>query len=196
MIDKALSNQGLNFDRLEFIVRNSISFQLDKNPIIAFLIYQLYKIDETAGKELIGKVSKDVGAIVEDFITIKDINNLTPSENIEDVKRMFIVMSRDIRVVIMKLFGIAYDISVLRLPLSENDSILLKQVKEIHVPLSERLGLDKLKLLLNDNVIRLEHPSEYKKLVDEIKNKQKENQRQLELSKRKIQDLLKELNIN
>ena len=82
-------------------------------------------------------------SMVEDYKTIQDINQLTLSEEIEDIRRMFLVMSNDMRVVIIKLGGIYYDISILNLPLDDSQWLFVKQVKDIHVPLAERLGLPK-----------------------------------------------------
>ncbi len=196
IIDEILKCSSLNLDRIKYITENCITFHLDKKSIMAFLDYQYYKVEPDKANELAKKMSTEEKEIIDEFITIKDINNLTPSENIEDIRRMFIVMSRDTRVVIMKLFGICYDVSMLKLPLNDTESYFLKLVKEIHVPLSERLGLDKLKLAMNDNVVRLEHPTEYTKLVEEIKNKQEENEKQLKLSKERIQEILDDLKIN
>jgi len=140
-------------------------------------------------------LTKDEKVLLADFQSISNINQLTTSEEVEDIKKMFLVMGKDLRVVMLKLFGVFYDISVLTLPLSQEQMGFVKQVKEIHVPLSERLGLDNLKQLMNDNVVRLEHPDEYNRLKIAIESKQEENAKQLELTKRKIENLLKELNI-
>lgn len=186
----------LNYDRLNVIIDFIISVKLDKESVIAFLAYQLYKIYPTEGDELYKKLNDEEKKMVDDFNTIKDINKLTLSEEIDDVKRMFIVMSNDMRVVIIKLAGIYYDISVMRLPLDTDQWRFLRQVRDIHVPLAERLGLDKLKQNLYDNVIRLEHPSEYKRLKIAIENKREENEQQLELTKSKLQKILDDLKIN
>ncbi len=186
----------LNYDRLNVIIDFIISVKLDKESVIAFLAYQLYKIYPTEGDELYKKLNDEEKKMVDDFNTIKDINKLTLSEEIDDVKRMFIVMSNDMRVVIIKLAGIYYDISVMQLPLDTDQWRFLRQVRDIHVPLAERLGLDKLKQNLYDNVIRLEHPSEYKRLKIAIENKREENEQQLELTKSKLQKILDDLKIN
>lgn len=196
MVEDILSCEKLDLDRLKYILENSIAFKLDQKSIMAFVNYQYYKVEPEKAKEYSSKMSEEEKKIIDEFITIKDIKSLTPSENIDDIRRMFIVMSRDTRVVIIKLFCICYDISVLQHPLSPTELNFLKLVKEVHVPLSERLGLDKLKSTMNDHVIRLEHPAEYRKLLKEIKTKQKENEEQLEISKRRIQEILDDLKID
>ncbi len=189
-------NHELNYDRINVIINFIIDFKLDKSSVIAFLCYQLYKCYPEDGDKLSKELNEEQQEIVEDFKTIKDINQLTVSDEIEDIKRMFIVMSNDMRVVIIKLAGIYYDISKLELPLDENGWRFVNQVKDIHVPLAERLGLDELKQNLYDNVIRLEHPKEYYKLKETIESKKEENEKQLEITKSRLQSILNDLKIH
>lgn len=195
IIDEVLRHD-LNYDRINVITKLIIDTRLDKSSLIAFLCYQLYKVYKQDGEALEAKLNEEERAMVEDYKTIKDINQLTLSEEIEDIRRMFLVMSNDMRVVIIKLCGIYYDISKLNLPLDENEWHFVKQVEDIHVPLAERLGLDKLKQNLYDNVIRLEHPSEYNRLKNTIESKREENEEQLKITKQKIQSILDDLKIN
>ena len=185
----------INYSRVKTILELIVRNKLDKSSVLAFLNYQLYKVQPQKADEIASKFSEEEQKIVVDFKTIKDINQLTQSEEVEDIRRMFIVMSNDLRVVIIKLFGVYYDISILDNPLTEGQAFFIKQVKEIHVPLAERLGLDNLKQRLYDNVVRIEFPDEYKRLKEAVELKQEENQQQLDLSKNKIANMLKELGI-
>lgn len=193
---KSMLEHDLNFERIEVILNFIVRTKLDKSSVLAFLCYQLHKVYPEEGDEIATQLTKEQQKIVSEFKTIKDINQLTLSEEIEDVRRMFIVMSNDMRVVIIKLAGIYYDISKLELPLDDNQWRFVRQVKDIHVPLAERMGLDKLKQNLNDNVIRLEHPTEYNRLKEAIESKREENEKQLRLTKSKIQAILDDLKIN
>lgn len=185
----------INYSRAEMIVKQIIKNKLDKSSILSFLTYQLYKVEPDMADEIALNLDSEVREMIKDFKTIKDINKLTQSEEIEDIKRMFLVLGKDLRVVMIKLFGVYYDISILNNPLSTSESMFVKQVKEIHVPLSERLGLDKLKQSLYDNVIRIEHPKEYYALKETIESKQEENQKQLDLTKSRIEKILQDLKI-
>ena len=185
----------MNLTRVDVIINMIISMKLDKDSIISFLLYQLFKVDEKRASEIEKSLSQESIEMFETYKTIKDISQLTLSEEIEDIKRMFIAMSKDMRVVYIKLAGIFYDISVLNLPLSEREKSFVKQVEEIHVPLAERLGFDRLKQDLADNVIRLLHPEEYKRLEETVASKYEENEKQLALTKSKIQKILDDLKI-
>ena len=189
-------NYDLNFDRLYTIILGIVEYKLDKNSLLAFLNYQLFKSYPDEADSMLEKLNDETKEMVKDYKTIRDINKLTTSEEIDDIKRLFIVMSNDMRVVIIKLLGIYYDLSMLQNPLDEEDKRFLKQVKEIHIPLSERMGLDKLKQNLYDYVVKIEYPVEYNNLKNTIESKKEENEKQLEISKSKIQTILTELKID
>ncbi len=185
----------VNLQRVKVILQMMVEYKLDSKSALAFLNYQLYKSNPDLADKIAIDMPAETQGMINDFKTIKDINQLTQSEEVEDIRRMFIVMSNDLRVVIIKLFGVYYDISILNNPVTENEAFFIKQVKEIHVPLAERLGLDKLKQHLYDNVVRLEHPDEYYRLKEAVEAKREENEAQLALSQNKIREILKQLGI-
>lgn len=194
LIEKLLCEK-MNLKRIDFISEKIIDMNIDKDSIIAFLTYQLFKVDEEKATIIENEISEDAKEMVETYKVIKDISQLTLSEEIEDIKRMFVAMSKDMRVVFIKLAGICYDISILNLPLTDAQNRFVKQVAEIHIPLSERLGFDKLKQELADHVIRLTHPEEFQRLKETVESKFEENEKQLAISKSKIYEILNDLKI-
>ena len=118
-LDQILESR-INHKRARAIIELAIKNKLDKKTIIAFLVYQLFKVDQDLSNRLAEGLDKDIQTMVADYKTIQDINTLTASEEVEDLKRMFLVMSKDLRVVIMKLFGVYYDISILNLQTLEH----------------------------------------------------------------------------
>lgn len=195
-IIKEIFSGNMNFPRIKCIAELIINMKLDKTSMFAFLVYQYYKVEPQKAEILLDRLTKEEQEIVYDFKMIKDLNQLTPSEEIEDIKRLFLVMGKDLRVVIIKLFGIFYDISILNNPLDDAQKSFIKQVRDIHVPLSERLGLDKLKQMLYDNVIRLEYPEEYNRLKIAVESKEEENSKQLMITKAKLQAIIVDLKID
>ena len=187
--------EEMNLPRCYSILDFIFEMRLDKNSAVAFLLYQLYKVKPERAEKLKEEINSEENSMYETYKQIRDISDLTLSEDVEDIKNMFLALSKDIRVVVIKLAGILYDIKHINPPLSESQKKFITQVRDIHVPLSERLGFDKLKLALDDNVIRLEDPIGYKTLADNLEEKKEENEKQLELTKSRIQDILVDLGI-
>ena len=86
IIDEILSHD-INYPRIKVISELIISNKLDKASMLAFLTYQLYKVEPEKADELLLKMNNEVCEMVNDFKTIKDINKLTQSEEIEDVEK-------------------------------------------------------------------------------------------------------------
>ncbi len=195
ILDKLLQPE-MNLTRCNGIIDSLIVLRLDKPSFYSFLCYQLFKVNEELSLEIEKSLSDEERQMVETFKQIKDINKITMSEDNDDIRKMFIAVSKDVRVVIVKLAGILQDVQELNLPLSREEKVFVEQVREIHVPLSERLGLDYLKLGMDDNVVRLEYPQEYKNLKERLDIKKEENEAQLALSKSRVEKILHELKIN
>lgn len=194
-IIKELLRPSLNLNRCEGIVDTLVTLRLDKPSFMSFFCYQLYKVEPEVAMQIAESLTIEEKKMVETFKQIKDINEITKSNEADDIRTMFLAVSKDVRVVIIKLAGILYDIQQINPPLSNKDKVFVEQVRDIHIPLSERLGLDYLKLGMDDNVIRLEHNSEYTHLKNTLDAKKEENEQQLELSKQRVYQVLKELNI-
>ena len=195
IVEKSLES-GINFDRIKTILDLIIQIRLDKSSVLGFLAYQHYKVFPDKNEEIYNLLNDEERQMFADYKTIRDISTLTLSEEIDDIRKMFIIMGQDLRVVIIKLCGIYYDIKTLNLPLNDDEWHFVKQVKEVHVPLCERLGLDSLKQNLADNVVRLSNPDEYKRLLSTVESKKEENEKQLELTRSKLQAILDDLKIN
>lgn len=186
---------SLNLERCNAIIDSLITLRLDKPSFLSFLCYQLFKVDEELSLKIEASLTNEEKKMVETFKLIKDINKITKSEEADDIRNMFLAISKDVRVVLIKLAGILYDISIMELPLDEDDKRFVAQVRDIHIPLSERLGLDYLKLGMDDNVIRLEYNDEYNALKETLDQRKQKNEEQLEITKRVIYIMLEELNI-
>ncbi len=195
VLQKLLS-PSMNLNRCDKILDTIFAVRLDKASVFAFLAYQNYKMSNEHEPQILPLLNKEEKVMFETYKIIKDINQITLSENVDDIRNMFLALSKDIRVVIIKLAGILYDVQQLDLPLLPQERLFVVQVRDIHVPLSERLGLDRLKLNLEDNVIRLFNNDEYLRLKRTLEATKEENEQQLKLSKSRVEEIIKELKIN
>ncbi len=184
----------MNLDRCEYILNCMFDAKLDKCSVLAFLTYQLYKADAMKAESIEIRLNQEEQEIVESFKSIKDLQAITKSEEAEDIKKMFLALSKDVRVVMIKLAGFAYDIRQIK-TLKAEDNEFINLVKEIHIPLSERLGLDKLKSSMDDDVVRLEHPKEYFELAQQLENKREENEEQFRVTEEKLKKIMSDLKI-
>ena len=170
----SLTDYDMDLDRCEGIIHFMIELKLDKCSLIGFLCYQLYKVKPERAEKLSTNFTKDEMSIYEGFKNLRDIRNVSKTEEAEDIRRMFLGMGNDVRVVLIKLAGIMYDIKHLNPPLTDLDKEFVSNVKEVFAPLAERLGLSSMKSEMEDHCFRLQDPEKYYMLTSELE-KQKES---------------------
>lgn len=188
-------DEAMDIPRCEEILDFIIELKLDKSSVIGFLGYQLFKVKPEKADEISQSFTKDELSIYNGFKNLKDIRYVSKTEEAEDIRKMFLGMGNDIRVVVIKLSGILYDVKHLSLPLSEVDKDFVANVKEVFAPLAERLGLSSMKSYMEDYCFKLQDPVMYNALVSELERQKESNEKQIEITKVRLQIILNELGL-
>lgn len=180
----------VNLNQKDFeVISNLIKYRLDFNSVCAYLVLSHNLFD----------VVKDVEDIIMLATNLQEIESYKFSENKQEeaevLRKQFVAMCTDIRVIIIKLCLVLYDVSKFHLPISQNEKELLITTRNIYAPLAERLGLNSLKSTLEDLCLKYLDPEIYNELEKNVLLKKKENLKQIELTKNKLEKILSELNL-
>lgn len=194
LLDKLL-DERLDFDRISEILDFIIELKLDKSAVIGFLIYQLHKVDKASAESLQNQLTSDEKVIYSGFKSLKDMRYLTKAEEADDIRRLFIGLGKDLRVVVIKLAGILYDVKHLQTPLSKIDADFVSNVKEVFAPLAERLGLSEMKSVMEDYCFKYQNPEMYNSLIESLEKTREENEKQIEITTKRLRAILHELGI-
>lgn len=172
-----------------FIINNLIDNKLDFNSICAYLINEHNLFNEIG-------IEQDIINLANNLKMLGDDNlYFSKQEEAELLRKQFVAMCNDIRVIIIKLCLVLYDAKNCTLPLSSKNRELLTTIRNIYAPLSERLGLNKMKSELEDLCLKFLDPEIYSKLEQNVLLKKEENAKQIELTKHKLEKILNELNL-
>ena len=87
----------------------------------------------------------------------------------ENYRKLILAMSRDIRVVLVKLADRAHNMRTLRYMPFEKQRKIARETMDIYAPLAHRLGIHWLKTELEDNCFRYLYPEEYERLDGQVK---------------------------
>ncbi|MBO5885118.1 MAG: bifunctional (p)ppGpp synthetase/guanosine-3',5'-bis(diphosphate) 3'-pyrophosphohydrolase, partial [Clostridia bacterium] len=190
LVDKICDAGSSKADKLFSILQNLIKFRLDFDSIIAFIAYeQGYVLDD--------KTDSDILLVYNSLKSNFSINEgMTKQEQADILRKMFIAMNSDIRVIVIRLYIMLYDISQYNLPLSKEEHQNLINIREIYAPLAERLGLNSLKSELEDYCLKFLNPKTYENLASSVMLQKDVNQEQIVLTTKKLQNILDELNLN
>ncbi len=170
---------------------------LDEQSICAALLYDL--VDSTDVTN--GDIKNEFGPEIEEMVTgIAKLGNLQFSsveeQQVEEYRKMFLAMGKDIRVIIIKLADRLHNMRTLKFLKRDVQITNAKETMEIFAPLANRLGLYSLKWELEDLAFKYLYPEEYHELVEGINKKREERLKfiekimddiRLELKKQRIE---------
>lgn len=188
IIDQILKNISLT-QKDNIVIAELVKNKLDFHSICAYLIneHKLYELNIN---------NEDIMLIVKNLREISDdLLSFNKQEEAEQLRKQFIAMCRDIRVIIIKLCLILYDAQNCTVPLTTKNRDLLLTVRNIYAPLSERLGLNKMKSELEDLCLKFLDPQIYHDLEQNVLLKKEENEKQIQITREKLQTILSELNL-
>ncbi len=185
----------INLPRLKNVIETMIQYHIQDEVLVAYILFQFSKISETEAENLKKGLSKNQQKLFETFKILKDVSTLTKGGEAEDIRRMFVAICQDMRVVIVKFSTLLYDLNLIKNPMSKSDLNFVQMVKDIFAPLAERLGLSKFKNGFEDKCFELLEPKAFEKLKNNALMKTEDNQKQFKITEKKLRQILDELHI-
>ncbi len=166
---------------------------MDAQSIAAALLHDVVE-DTPCQIEDIKKLFGDEIALLVDGVT--KINRMQISskeeQQAENLRKMLIAMSRDIRVIIIKLADRVHNIRTLQYVPEQKRRLTAKETLEIYAPIAHRLGIRSFKEELEDKSISFLDPVAYHDIERKLEELNKEHKDFLDRVKNKIQDRVNE----
>lgn len=171
--------------------------RLDLNTIVAGLLHGALKEPASVPeKELKKRFGNDVTSIVRGVTKITSVNfDSRMAFQAENIRRMLLAMSEDIRVLVLKLADCLHDMRSLGHVGSDKQHEFALETMELYAPLASRLGIDWLKRELEDLAFSYLYPEEYQDLQRTIKTSLLDRERYVEEVKEILTAKLKEQDI-
>jgi GTP diphosphokinase / guanosine-3',5'-bis(diphosphate) 3'-diphosphatase len=138
---------------------------LDSTTIAAALLHDVLEDTDLTKEELETRFGEEVADIVDGVTKLKRL----PSGNFEEaraesLRKMIVAMSRDVRVIIIKLADRLHNMRTLAYLKRENQLNKATETLEIYAPLAHRLGIHSLKWELEDLAFATLHPRRYEEI--------------------------------
>ncbi len=150
--------------------------ELDKETIIAGLLHDVVEDTEMTTEELADLFSPEVALLVDGVTKLTQLNYSGDKIELqaENLRKMFLAMAKDIRVILIKLADRLHNMRTLEYMKPEKQKIKARETMDIYSPIAQRLGISKIKIELDDLSLRYLEPEAYKDLTVKI-NARKED---------------------
>ena len=167
------------------------NFGMDNETVIAGLLHDVVEDTSYTQEQLITDFDEKIAALVDGVTKLGNISyDSTEAVQAENFRKMFLAMSKDIRVLIIKLADRLHNMRTLEYMSPEKRVSKSMETLEIYAPLAGRLGIFSIKFELEDLALKYLHPSEYKNLEAAVKKKKAEYEKNLDAL---ISEISKEL---
>lgn len=186
---------SINLERLATVVDTMIEYHIQSEVLVAYVLFQCFKVNEELAESNLNSLTENQKKLYESFKILRDVSALTKSGEAEDIRRMFVAICQDMRVVIVKFATILFDLKLIKNPMSEENKLFVQMVRDIFAPLAERLGLFLFKSEFEDYCFELLEPEAYQQLKNNALMKTEDNQKQIEITRVKLNQILNELKI-
>jgi len=147
--------------------------EMDKETIIGGLLHDVVEDTKYTDEEIRREFGEDVALLVEgvtklDKMKYKGGNGDKQDLQAENLRKMFLAMAKDIRVIIIKLADRLHNMRTLTYQSPEKQQDIARETLDIYAPIAQRLGISKVKVELDDLSLKYLEPDVYYDLVDKI----------------------------
>ncbi len=171
--------------------------RLDEISIAAGLLHDVVEDTNYTIERINTLFGKEIADIIWGVTKISRISDFdSDNARAETLKKMIVAMTNDVRVILIKLADRLHNIKTLEALDEEKRKRIAKETLDIYAPIAYRLGMGKIKTMLEDTSFKYAYPEEYTRINNEIEDKRVWALPKLDSLKEEIKKILKQYNIS
>ena len=173
-----------------------VEMGLDTDSICAALLHDCIEDTEFGYKEIENKFGTPVAELVDGVTRLGMLRYSKEQEQFEDLRKMFLAMAKDIRVILIKLADRLHNARTFQFLPERKQRDKALETMEIYAPIAHRLGMSRIKWELEDLSLKVLDPIGYNEIVEGLKAQSEQHEEFLQGIQDRISTKLKEANIH
>ncbi len=144
--------------------------ELDKETIVSGLLHDVVEDTVMTKEEIAAEFGDEVALLVDGVTKLGQLSYDADKVEIqaENLRKMFLAMAKDIRVILIKLADRLHNMRTLKFMKPEKQKEKARETMDIYAPIAQRLGISKVKTELDDLSLKYLEPEAYYDLVRKV----------------------------
>jgi guanosine-3',5'-bis(diphosphate) 3'-pyrophosphohydrolase len=170
--------------------------ELDTTTIVAGLLHDVVEDTDCPISAVKNEFGDEIALLVEGVTKISSLSfKSTEEHQAENLRKMLLAMAQDVRVILIKLADRVHNMRTLDALPPEKTRRISKDTLDIYAPLAHRLGIARIKWVLEDEAFRYLEPESYHELAKKVARKRHERERHISETARFLLQKLSESGI-
>lgn len=179
------------------VAKTLSNMKLDDQTICSGLMHDVLEDTSVTYDQMEKEFGHEITFLVDGVTKLKNLNYSSREEKqAENIRKMVMAMSNDVRVVLIKLADRLHNMRTLEYKTREKQIQTATETLEIYVPLAHRLGIYSIKWELEDLCFRYQEPEKYYELAEMVSQKRREREAYINEIIETLTDSLKDSNID
>jgi len=148
---------------------------LDTDAILSALLHDCIEDTDSSFDDIARRFGRTVAELVEGVTKLTRVQySTTEQQQMENLRKMFMAMSKDIRVILIKIADRLHNTRTMQYQTPAKQISKSMETMEIYAPLAHRLGMQKIKWELEDESLKYLEPAAYKEIMDYLEAHQEQ----------------------
>jgi guanosine-3',5'-bis(diphosphate) 3'-pyrophosphohydrolase len=171
--------------------------EMDHQTIAAALLHDVVEDTAMTNEQVTAQFGEEVSRLVDGVTKLTRIPYQSKEDaQVENLRKMFLAMAKDIRVIIIKLADRLHNMRTLASLPGTKQQAIARETLDIYAPIAHRLGIWKIKWEIEDECLRYLDPAGYHEIVEHVAKTRHEREADVEQAIARLRDDFKALTVN